>query len=139
MAEIVREMTVDDLEGAVRLWQNTPGMGLSSADAPEKLESFLRRNPGLSFVALDEARLVGTAMCGQDGRRGFIYHVAVDGACRRRGIGRKLVESCTAGLKAEGIEKCHIMVLAGNQEGLVFWQKMGWSQRRDILLLSRGV
>ena len=139
MTVIVREMNVDDLEAAIRLWRDTPGMGLSSADSAENLASFLQRNPGLSFAAFDQARLVGTALCGQDGRRGFIYHLAVDAACRRGGIGSRLVECCVGGLKAAGIEKCHIMVLAGNLHGLAFWQKMGWSQRGDILLMSRTV
>jgi N-acetylglutamate synthase len=139
MTVILRPMTIHDYPASIQLWQNTEGIGLSSADAADQLALFLQRNPGLSFVAYNQAHLVGTVMCGHDGRRGFIYHLAVDTAWRGKGIGRKLVENSLAELKAAGIEKCHIMVLADNQEGLGFWQKMGWSLRKDIFLLSRSV
>jgi len=135
----IREMTIEDHNSVIRLWQNTEGIGLSSADAVDKQQGFMERNPHLSFIAQDEGRVVGTVMCGHDGRRGFIYHLAVDPACRRQGIGRQLVEYCLAGLKTAGIEKCHIMVFANNQEGLAFWEKMGWKLRDDISLLSRSV
>ena len=122
----------------MEFWQRMQGIGLSSADEPGSLGLFLQRNPRLSFLALHQGRLAGTVLCGQDGRRGFIYHLAVDPACRRRGIGRRLVDGCLAGLKAAGIEKCHIMVLSHNAEGLAFWQRLGWTQRDDVSLLSHS-
>jgi ribosomal protein S18 acetylase RimI-like enzyme len=108
----IRELTIMDYEAVIDFWQKMKGIGLSSADEAGNLALFLERNPHLSFIAFDQGRLAGTALCGHDGRRGFIYHLAVDPACRRNGIGRQLVECCLAGLKTVGIEKCHIMVLS---------------------------
>jgi len=139
MSVILREMTNADFKQALQLWQNTEGISLTGADAADNLVFFLRRNPGLSFVCFNEENLVGAAMCGHDGRRGFIYHLAVTPTWRGKGIGRSLVEACLAELRTVGIEKCHIMVMGDNQEGLVFWQKLGWSLRNDILLLSHAV
>ncbi|WP_337926706.1 hypothetical protein [Paenibacillus caui] len=69
----ITEMTIDDYEGAYRLWKNTKGMGLSAADSRESIASYLQRNEGLSFVCKQDGQIVGTVLCGHDGRRGFMY------------------------------------------------------------------
>ena len=139
MRFFIREMVLKDFLQAYRLWQNTDGIGLSGADAPDKLELFLERNPHLSFVAVDGDILVGAVLCGHDGRRGYIYHLAVDRAYRRLGIGRNLVKSCLDGLESCKVEKCHIMVYEQNRAGQEFWSKMGWKNRDEIHLMSRSI
>ncbi|MDP3130683.1 MAG: GNAT family N-acetyltransferase [Bacillota bacterium] len=121
------------------LWERTPGVGLSGADGEEAIGRFLEKNPGLSFAALDGERLIGTALCGSDGRRGYLYHLAVDPAFRCRGIGHRLTERCLAGLKAVGIEKCHLFVISDNESGIGFWTRAGWARRDDIIVFSRNL
>lgn len=130
------EMTKEDYGEAYALWQRIPGIGLSDADTSCAISSFLERNPGLSFVARQEGLMVGTCLAGSDGRRGYLYHLAVDPSARRQGIGQGLVERAFAALKALNIHKCHIMVFAGNELGLAFWQAKGWQLRKDIVILS---
>ena len=134
-----REMRIEDFPPVIQLWQNTEGIGLSSSDSKENFEYFLGRNPNLSFIVLDGKCLAGAVMCGHDGRRGFIYHLAVDKKYRHQGVGRKLVEYCLNGLKKVKIEKCHVMVLEFNENGQKFWQKMGWEERTDIKMMSRAI
>jgi ribosomal protein S18 acetylase RimI-like enzyme len=129
---------VEDYEEAIALWKRSPGMGISAADERGPLASFLARNPGLSFVARSGGKLVGTVLCGTDGRRGFLYHLAVDSAYRRRGLGSSLAGRSLAALKAIGIGKCHLFVLAGNVDGAAFWGKAGWTLREDILTFSKN-
>ncbi|MGH8017201.1 MAG: GNAT family N-acetyltransferase [Opitutaceae bacterium] len=62
------------------------------------MSRYLRRNPGLSFVAEVDGQIVGYAMAGDDGRRGYLQHVAVDVAYRRRGIAQTLISRCLAAL-----------------------------------------
>jgi len=121
------------------LWERTPGMGISGADGEEEIGRFLGKNPGLSFAALDGERLIGTALCGSDGRRGYLYHLAVDPAFRRRGIGHRLTERCLAALKAVGIQKCHLFVISDNESGIDFWTRAGWDERDDIIVFSRSL
>lgn len=130
-----------DYDAARALWDRTPGMGLSAADTRERIESFLVRNEGLSFVARvrDTTALVGTILCGSDSRRGYLYHLAVDEAHRRRGLGKALVNQALAALKASGVEKCHLMVIAGNELGASFWKSQGWKFRTDIDLYSKDL
>ncbi|AIQ66660.1 GNAT family N-acetyltransferase [Paenibacillus graminis] len=132
-----RPMTAEDYEAAYQLWENTGGMKLSGADSRKEILRYLERNPGLSQVAENgDNTLAGTAMCGHDGRRGYMYHVAVSEDGRGQGVGRELVSRCLAGLLQEGIEKCHLMVIENNALGRSFWTSIGWEERDGIVLFS---
>jgi len=133
----IEAFTMGDYDEALALWKATPGMGLSGADERESLSAFLERNPGLSFVARSEGKLVGTALCGTDGRRGFLYHLAVRPDLRGRGLGGELARSCLSALAARGVGKCHLFVLADNAIGAAFWKKEGWKLRDDLLTFSK--
>ncbi|MCO6453300.1 MAG: GNAT family N-acetyltransferase [Caldilineales bacterium] len=124
---------------ALALWQACEGIGLSVADERERIATYLLRNPGLSLVALAGDAVVGAALCGHDGRRGFIHHLAVSQAYRGRGIGRRLAESCLAGLREHGIDKCHLFVVSGNEAAIDFWRASGWFERIDLTLMSKNL
>lgn len=134
----IRPMVMNDYEAAYQLWANTPGVHVSKADSREEILRYLERNPGLSLISEDEdGTLAGTVMCGHDGRRGYIYHVAVAEDYRGRGVGRDLVSRSLAALREEGIGKCHLMVMEGNKLGRDFWSGIGWQERDGIVLFSR--
>ncbi|GGA45043.1 GNAT family N-acetyltransferase [Paenibacillus physcomitrellae] len=132
----IMEMTTADYEAAYRLWEHTPGMGLSSADSYGGIAAFLKRNEGLSHVCKYGDEIVGTALCGHDGRRGFLYHVTVNQGHRGKGLAGQLVSSCLIKLREQGIEKCHLMVIHDNEIGKQFWSNSGWQLRDQILLYS---
>lgn len=132
----LRPFLATDIPSARALWQATPGVGLSAADAPDALEAFLARNPGTSFVAESAGCLSGTILVGHDGRRGLIHHLAVATDQRRTGLGRALVEAGLAALHAQGIGKCHLMVFADNAEGAAFWTAIGATRRAELDLYS---
>jgi len=137
MAITLREMSIEDYNAAYQLWETSPGVGLSSSDAYDSIARYLDRNPGLSFVACDGPKLIGTVLGGHDSRRGYIYHLAVDLAYRKRGIGRDLVGHCIAALGKNGIEKCHIFVFGTNDDALAFWKNCGWTERVELVILSK--
>jgi ribosomal protein S18 acetylase RimI-like enzyme len=139
MAVVVREFTMADYDSARALWGHTEGIELSEADEPQNISQFLVRNPGLSFVAEEGGRIVGAVLCGNDGRRGFLHHLAVERALRRCGIGRSLVESSLSALASAGLRKCHLFVLADNVEGQQFWRTIGWVERTTLKVMSQDV
>ena len=140
MSEIVvRPMLPADYDQVVELWGSTEGIGLSEADECEPLCRYLRRNPELSLVATADGRLAGAVLCGHDGRRGYLHHLAVALPYRIAGTGRRLVEACLVKLGQEKIDKCHIFVYPDNEQGLAFWRQMGFARRDDIQLCSRGI
>lgn len=136
MTITLRPFEAADYDAALRLWQSTPGVGLSDADARAPIERYLRRNPGSSFVAIDSGALVGTILGGHDGRRGLIHHLATAPAARRRGVARALVRATLAALREQGIDKCHLMVLRGNADGLAFWRAIDATERVDLTWFS---
>lgn len=137
MANQLRELSLDDLDAVLSLWRSADGVVLRAADSREAIARFLAYNPGLSFACEAGGRVVGAVLGGTDGRRGYLYHLAVDPAHRRRGIGRALALRAAAALQARGIEKCHVFVLAENAGARAFWARAGWAERPEIVEMSR--
>ena len=137
MSVEILEMTISDFDEVHTLWATTEGVGLTDGDTREGIAFYLQRNPGTSFVARDGDHLVGAVLCGHDGRRGYLHHLAVLPSYRGQGIGTALVDRCLAGLRTTGILKCNILVFADNISGESFWQKNGWSTRADLTIRQR--
>ena len=136
----ITPMTIADYNDVYALWIGTPGMGLNSLDdSQEGIARFLARNPSTCFTAREGERLAGVILSGHDGRRGFIYHTAVDPAFRNRGIGRSLVEAAVSALKAEGIAKAALVVFRHNTSGNGFWEKLGFQAREDLVYRNKAI
>jgi uncharacterized membrane protein len=82
---------------------------------------------------------VTAILCGHDGRRGFIWHLAVHPRFRRQGIGRRLVDRCLCGLRQAGIEKCVAIAFDSNRDGIAFWEQIGWMLRKDVSLIAKDI
>ena len=132
---MIRELTFADYDAALALWKATPGLGITAADEPEPIAGFLVRNPGCSMLWEQDGALIGTALCGHDGRRGYLYHVAVLPGHRGRGIGAALVDACRAALQAQGVDRCHVCVYTDNAIGNRFWAAR-WRRRHDIVVYT---
>lgn len=133
-----REMKVQDYKMVFDLWSKTEGMGLSDADSEESIAFFLDRNAGHSFVCMHGDEIIGTILCRHDGRRGFLYHVAVSEEYRTGGVGSRLVDMALYTLRTAGIRKCHLMVYRENETGNRYWERAGWLKREDVLIYSKG-
>lgn len=130
-------MTIADYSAVFALLSAMPGVGLGNVDSRDGVDFYLRRNPGLSFVAeAPGGLLVGCLFAGHDGRRGYLNHLAVVASYRRLGLGKALVACCVEALKREGIRKVHIDVFANNELGLTFWHAIGFHSRDDLRRLS---
>ncbi|AJY76953.1 GNAT family N-acetyltransferase [Paenibacillus beijingensis] len=135
---IIREMTINDYEQMIELWNGIEGLALSDADSKENIDMYLNRNKGLSYVCEHDSKIVGTILCGHDGRRGFIYHLAVHPDYRKQKIGNKLVQISLEKLNREGIDKCHIFVIEDNRVGNGFWTSIGWEKRSGFFVYSKN-
>jgi len=135
----ITEFSIEAYDQVILLWELCEGIGLSGADSKSNIQHFLKKNPGMSFIALDNNTIVGAVLSGSDGRRGYIHHLAVHPEYRNRGIGRALVERCLAVLMSIGIQKCHLFIFNNNIEGIRFWENIGWNLRSDISVLSKTI
>lgn len=136
----IRPMTVMDYDEVYRLWVAAPGMGLNNMDdTREGIEKYLKRNPTTCFVAEERGQIVGIIMSGHDGRRGFIHHTAVREDYRKQGVGKTLVEHAMQALEEEGIHKVALVAFAKNQSGNAFWEKLGFSERNDLIYRNKCI
>jgi putative acetyltransferase len=136
----VREFVAAVYSAALALWEGMEGVGLNESDTEPAVGRFLERNPGMSAVAVDgEGRVVGAVLCGHDGRRGYLHHLAVARERRRGGAARAMLGHCFARLAAEGIPKCNIYLYANNAAGQAFWLHNGWQVREELRLVQKGV
>ena len=130
----IRLMRPDDYDGVYALWLRTPGMGLNDVDeSREGVARYLARNPSTCFAAEEGGAIVGVILSGHDGRRDYIYHMAVDVSFRRRGIGRALVNAALDALRREGISKAALVAFSRNEEGNRFWEALGFTARDDLV------
>jgi ribosomal protein S18 acetylase RimI-like enzyme len=129
----IRLMQKSDYSQTYLLWSKTAGIALFSIDDSEKgIEIFLNRNPETNFVAVIDDRIVGVIMSGHDGRRGYIYHAAVDTEYRGCGIGHTLVQKALESLRNQGINRVALVAMKSNEIGKAFWIKAGFEERKDL-------
>ena len=122
-----------DYNEVYALWKKIRGFGIRSIDdSREGVERFLKRNPTTSVVAVENDKIVGSILCGHDGRRGCFYHVCVDAEYRRQGIGKSMVVASMEALKEEHINKVCLIAFTRNDVGNAFWNTIGWTRRLDL-------
>ena len=139
----IRQMKADDYGKVYALWLSCKGMGLNSVDdSREGIEKFLSANPETCFVAVSGEEtpekmtsgeeILGCILIGTDGRRGYIYHLAVSPAHRKQGIGKALVETGLEACRKIGISKTALVAFRRNEEGNLFWSRIGFTIRDDL-------
>jgi putative acetyltransferase len=140
MSISIRSMTIHDYPVVLSLWQRTEGIGLSQSDTKDAIGVFLKRNPGASAVAtLNSGEVVGAVLCGHDGRRGYLHHLAVEAKFRRQGVASLLLRWCFGHLAAEKIDKCNVFLFGGNDAAIAFWKRKGWGSRDDMRVFQKMV
>ena len=132
----IRPMKIEDYDEIFAMWQITTKRALSDADSRENIGFYLNRNPGMSQVALVNGKIVGTVLCGHDGRRGFIHHMAVAEEYRRHNIAKRMAQTALDALEKDGIKKTHIFCYTNNNLGQSFWTALGWQKRDDVFVFS---
>ena len=133
MSVEIRKMEIGDYEQVKALWMCIKGFAIRSLDdSREGVERFLIRNPSTSVVALEDGVIIGSILCGHDGRRGCLYHVCVHPLHRRRGIGKSMVVFAMNALKEEDINKVSLIAFTKNDIGNAFWKTIGWTKRDDL-------
>jgi ribosomal protein S18 acetylase RimI-like enzyme len=130
---MIRTMQVKDYEGVRTLWESINGFAIRSIDdSYEGIKRFLKRNPTTCVVAEENSQIIGTILCGHDGRRGYFYHVCVREDKRKHGIGNQMVKAALEALKKEQITKVSLIAFRKNEIGNCFWKEMGWILREDL-------
>lgn len=133
----IRPYEKRDEEAVAKLWRevfpDSPRWNVPEEDIRCKLE--VQRE--LFLVAAIDEGIVGTAMAGYDGHRGWVYYVAVDSAHRRKGIGGALMERVERELTRLGCHKLNLQVRRSNEETVAFYEKLGYSVEDHVSMGKR--
>ena len=140
-AVLLREFRFPEDYTSARLLWETAGSGIQvrRSDEPQEIQKKLQRDPDLFLVAEVEGRLVGTVIGGFDGRRGLIYHLAVETGLRGQGIGRLLMDEVERRLKAKGCLKSYLLVTTENGSAMRFYEQRGWSRMDAVYTYAKDL
>ena len=124
MISTIREFSFEkDYDAVLRFWENIEtGMNVGRSDAPEEIKKKLQRDPDLFLVAEHNNQIIGTVIGSFDGRRGFIYHLAIHKNFRRQKIASQLLDEVEKRLQAKGCVKCLLFVFADNTNAIEFYK-----------------
>jgi ribosomal protein S18 acetylase RimI-like enzyme len=132
----IQTLPVAHYDDAVALWHD---VGLTRPwNAPEAdLRTAMSGDSSTVLALLDGDALLGTAMVGHDGHRGWVYYLAVSPAAQGRGLGRRLMRACEDWVSAQGIPKLNLMVRTDNAAVRAFYDRLGYTESEVVVLGRR--
>jgi ribosomal protein S18 acetylase RimI-like enzyme len=137
MSVQIRGYRRGDGDQVVALW-NTAGIARPWLDLPAEIDEKLKRDPQLFLVAVDGDAVVGAVMGAYDGRRGWIYHLAVAQKIQGQGVGTRLIAELEARMARVGVRKINLQVRGDNAGVTAFYTRAGYSQD-ELVSMSKVV
>jgi ribosomal protein S18 acetylase RimI-like enzyme len=123
----------------IALWENAgQGIHVRRSDEREEIAKKLQRDPDLFLVAEIDGQIIGSVMGGFDGRRGMVYHLAVDDSYRMKGIGTRLMDELEMRMKQKGCIRSYLLVTRDNLQAIRFYETIGWEQM-DLLIIGKDL
>ncbi len=97
-----------------------------------------RATPTSRFaVAVDSGRVVGYAVTGRAGGRGYLQRLAVDPAAQGTGVGSSLVHDCIDWLHGKGVAMALVNTQERNLRALSLYERLGFVRQREGLVVLR--
>lgn len=131
----IRPFEPADESTVVALWREC-GLTRPWNDPHRDIQRKLSEQPELFLIATIDDALVGTAMVGFDGHRGWVYYLAVSPLHRKRSIGRALMREAERLLMERGCPKINLLVRSSNTDVIAFYRELGYTQD-DAVSLGR--
>ena len=118
-----------DYPAVYQLWEAAgSGIHVGDSDTPVEIQKKLERDPDLFLLAEMEGQVIGSVLGGFDGRRGMIYHLAVQAALRGNGIATALMNELETRLRAKGCLKYYLLVTYENLKAIRYYEGHGWER-----------
>jgi ribosomal protein S18 acetylase RimI-like enzyme len=132
---VLREFRESDYDAALSVWRAC-GLTFKPSDTLPELRKLVERNPGMFLVAEEDGEVAGTVMGAWDGRRGWVYHLAVRPASQGRGTARLLMDEVERRMRAAGAQKLNLLVESSNAGVSDFYRKLGYAPD-DLLFMTK--
>ena len=132
----IGDLRPDEVEAAVALWE-TCGLTRPWNDPRADIALALGKPSSTVLAGSIDDRLVGTAMTGSDGHRGWVYYLAVAPDFRGAGHGARMMQAAADWLKARSVPKLHVMIRTENVAVAAFYAKLGYEKSDTITMTKR--
>lgn len=132
----IREFSMQDFAAVTRLWLRSEIKG-GLGDRRTDLALKLKRDPDLFLVAEQDAEIVGSIIGAWDGRRGWVYHLAVDRRFRRKHIASRMLQEVEGRMRKKGVLKVNAMVYLWNAPSLSLFEKLGYKKQDDMVMMGK--
>ena len=129
----IREFRMADYDEVVALWARA-GLSVERSDERNEIEKKLARDPDLFLVGIDAGAVVAAVIGGHDGRRGWIYHLAVEPGLHAKGLGASLLAELESRLKKKGCVKVNLLIDPENAGVKGFYQRYGYAADELIFM-----
>lgn len=133
---LIRSYESADESAVIELWRRCELIRPWN-DPHKDIRRKLTTQAELFLVGVLYGEIVGTAMAGYDGHRGWVNYLAVDPEHRRAGIGRRLMRRAEENLTELGCPKLNLQVRTGNHEVLEFYRRLGYRVDEVVSLGKR--
>ena len=129
----------DDYSEVIELWKHAgEGIHLGQSDTLEEIKKKVDFDSNLFLIAEKDQKIIGTVLGGFDGRRGLVYHLAVQQNYRHQGIASALMDELENRLRAKGCLRVYLLVTRDNTEARQYYEKRGW-ECMDILTYAKNL
>jgi ribosomal protein S18 acetylase RimI-like enzyme len=131
----IRPYEERDEAGVVGLWRDC-GLVMPHNNPRKDIRRKLRVNPEWFLVGERDGQIVGTAMVGYEGHRGWINYLAVAPGLQRSGLGRLLMDEAERILRSAGCPKINLQVRTSNSGAIGFYRELGFAVD-DVISLGK--
>ena len=134
----IRDFVIEDYVAVARLWKDC-GFEERPGDSLSGIKMKLERDPDLFLVAKEGAKVLGAVIGAWDGRRGWIYHIAVDPGSRRKKLGSALVREVERRMRKKGALRVHALIMKWNAPSLCMFQTLGYDCQDDLVVVGKAL
>lgn len=134
----IRTMTASDYDEVYKLWHSIKSFAIRQIDdSRDGIVKFLKRNKTTCVVAVCDGKIIGSILCGHDGREACFYHVCVREDMRNHGVATHMVNYIIDKLNKLSINKIRLVAFKNNKLGNKFWKDIGFAQNKNINIYEK--
>ena len=134
----IRKMTIADYTEVYKLWHEIKNFAIRQIDdSKDGIVKFLNRNKTTCVVAVCDGKIIGSILCGHDGREACFYHVCVREDMRNCGVATHMVNYIIDKLNKLNINKIKLVAFKENKLGNKFWKDIGFTQNKNINIYEK--
>jgi len=119
----IRPYVESDEAAVIALWSRC-GLLRPWNDPYKDIARKLRVQRELFLVGVQDGRIIGTAIAGYDGHRGWVNYLAVDPDFQRQGFGRELMFEEERRLRDLGCPKINVQIRRDNLAAIEFYRRI---------------